>query len=234
MEIDLGSPENSGGAWLQRPKRETAKHPPKDQPSEVPGEETDTQDKTSADDQSIGQTAKAFDETKHPRDPGGEGGGQFVSGGGVAEGTKPGKKRGLLTSKTPNKVYTATSPVEVTPTPEESAKIKGPQPGHCFDSAALYIAHHKTTNAVLVHGSIVVGHTKIAHGWAEIPRADGSTVVYDGVQAKFYTKDSYVKNLKAKAQHTYTLAEARVANKASGHLGPWEDDLEGLVGKVAS
>lgn len=80
LEIDLDAPENQGGSWLQRPKRETAKHPPKDQPSEVPGEElSDTPDKKPENAQSIVQTAKAWDESKHPRNPAGTGaGGEFA------------------------------------------------------------------------------------------------------------------------------------------------------------
>lgn len=84
LEIDLDAPEHSGGQWLAPQKRETAKHPPKNKPSEAPGEETPDPAMNPA--KVAGSTAKGFDESKHPRDPGGEGGGQFTSGvGGVSD-----------------------------------------------------------------------------------------------------------------------------------------------------
>ena len=74
MEIDMSDPMYAGGSWLQRPKRETAIRPPKDKP-----------------------TAKAFDESKVNRDPGGPDGGQFTSGGGGVSDT-PAKEPGSVQS----------------------------------------------------------------------------------------------------------------------------------------
>lgn len=81
-------------------------------------------------------------------------------------------------------------------------------------------------------GRVTVGGLPIGHGWVEIKRPDGTELVYDGVQGKFYDKRSYYRNMRAVDEHRYTRAQGLKMMMSTKNFGPWERTAGMTAGKV--
>ena len=122
----------------------------------------------------------------------------------------------------------------------------------CYDQAARYVAldvEPGSREATLVHGTIRVGGVTmqvggtgplddppgevriggadIGHAWVELPGGK----VFDGVQGRFYDRDSYYQKMGARAEHKYTEDEARRMLLKTMNFGPWERTTGILRGK---
>jgi hypothetical protein len=137
--------------------------------------------------------------------------------------------------------YKIREPDRVEPTAAEAEGVDGKvRLKDCYRQAAYYaVLGPDHPGAVLVHGTITIGQSDdgsggvpIGHGWAEFVRPDGTEVVYDGVQGKFYDKASYYRNTKAVKEHNYTLDQARRMMLKTKNFGPWEHTAGITAGRV--
>jgi hypothetical protein len=145
---------------------------------------------------------------------------------------RPGKfDRPTAEDKKADIFYKVKTPDEVAPTAAEAKDVDGKiHLKRCYERAGTYLVMGPDRpGATLVHGTITIGQdddgsggVPIGHGWVEFTRADGSEVVYDGVQSRFYDKASYYRNTKAVEEHDYTADQARRMMLKTKNFGPWE------------
>lgn len=118
-------------------------------------------------------------------------------------------------------------PSRVRPTEDEARDTDGKiRLKDCYRQAGRYVMMRRQEEVSLIHGTINIGQGKgegvaIAHAWAEVRRLDGTELVYDGVQGRFYDRASYYRNMRAAPERTYAPDEARVQMLRSKHFGPW-------------
>ena len=204
------------------------------------------------------QVQYVFDEDAHPRhEPGSDQGGQFApkEGGKGSAGAKvvqlPGregqldktaKRMGMSVVELDKFLNDGDVEVEVAFEPEEvevrsdsnlarGATLGRVYLGQGYEKTGQYLLKH--SDATLVHGTItgaygrLKGGLALGHSWVEI-----GDKVFDGVTQHFYTKDSYYRAFKAKAEKTYSFEDAIKQMVETKYFGPWHA-TEGLTRKAA-
>lgn len=91
----------------------------------------------------------------------------------------------------------------------------------CFDQAARYaLSHARYADLTLVHGLVAdpmnPGGLNAAHGWVEI-----GDVVFDGLEQRFFTRDSFYAATSARPEVRYDPVELARLVATTGHFGPW-------------
>lgn len=152
------------------------------------------------------------------------------------------RKRDAETERPADIFWRVKTPAEVAPTQAEAEGVDGKvHLKRCYDRAGRYVLDRPgdAPGVAVVHGTITIGQNDdgsggvpIGHAWVEIRRPDGSEVVYDGVQGKFYDRASYYRNTRAADEHRYTATEARRMMLKTRNFGPWERTAGITSGRV--
>jgi hypothetical protein len=97
-------------------------------------------------------------------------------------------------------------------------------PKRCYERAWQFVIDHADVpGVVLVHGRVTVTvpvHVTFGHAWVELP--DG--LIFDGVKQACYDRTTYLAELSAEVEQTYTPFEAAKLVTKTQCYGPWTQE----------